>query len=210
MVLFEGAHGSLLDTLYGTYPFVTSSSTLSAGVAAGAGIGATRIDYALGVVKAYTTRVGAGPLPTAFSDAEAALFMNHIKAREVGTTTGRQRRMGWLDICCLRLAIRLNGIDGLAVTKLDILDGLEEIKICTGYQLGEKRIEEPPALVDDLEQVEPIYELMPGWKASTRDIKTWKELPLNAQYYLDRIASLTRVPIQLVSVGPERERTILK
>lgn len=149
-VLFEGAHGTLLDINFGTYPFVTSSNTISAGVATGAGIGASRIDHSIGVVKAYTTRVGAGPLPTALSAEDQKLFMDNVAAREIGTTTGRNRRMGWFDACLVRFAIRLNGIDSLAITKLDILDSLDTIKICTGYRLNGEVLSSPPPIVEDL------------------------------------------------------------
>lgn len=207
-IVFEGAHGTLLDILYGTYPFVTSSNTLSSGVATGIGVGAHRIDHVLGIVKAYTTRVGAGPFPTAFTDQEQAQFMGHSAARELGTTTGRQRKMGWLDLCLLRLAVRMNGVDSLAITKMDILDGVEQIKMCVGYRLNGKTIEEPPVLTEDFNLLEPIYEVIPGWKASTREAKRWEDLPLEARNYLDCIQTLLQVPVSLVSVGPEREKTL--
>lgn len=207
-VVFEGAHGTLLDILYGTYPFVTSSNTLSSGVATGIGVGAHQIDHVLGVMKAYTTRVGAGPFPTALSVDEQSKFMSHTEARELGTTTGRQRRMGWLDLCLLRLAVRMNGVDSLAVTKLDVLDQLEQIKLCVGYQFHGKIIEEPPVLIEDFVSLEPVYEVMPGWKSSTRQAKQWEDLPQAARNYLERIQSFLQVPLSLLSVGPERERTL--
>lgn len=207
-VLFEGAHGTLLDINYGTYPFVTSSSTLSSGVAMGAGVGASRIDHTIGVVKAYTTRVGAGPLPTALSAEDQKLFMDNVSAREIGTTTGRNRRMGWFDAALVRFALRLNGADSLAITKLDILDSLSEIKICTGYRLDGKLIGSLPPIVEDLERVEPVYETLPGWKCSTKDLTTLQQLPENARGYIKRIEELVGVPIHIVSLGPERHRTI--
>ncbi len=207
-VLFEGAHGTLLDINYGSYPFVTSSSTLSAGVAAGAGAGPSRIDHTVGVVKAYTTRVGGGPLPTAFDEQEQKLFMDHVAAREIGTTTGRNRRMGWFDAPLVRFAARLNGADSLAIMKLDILDSLDSIKICTGYRFQGKLLQVPPPMVEDLEQVEPVYEELAGWKTSTREISSFDQLPPNAQRYLSRIQELIGAPICLVSLGPERHRTI--
>lgn len=208
-VLFEGAHGALLDGTFGTYPFVTSSYTMASGVSVGAGIGPTRIGHTIGVVKAYTTRVGSGPLPSALDSDEELLFMDHKAAREIGTTTGRKRRMGWFDVCLVRFAAQLSGLDSLAVMKLDILDDLEEIKICTGYRLHQEYLDVPPPTTEALEQVEPIYETLPGWKRSTRDIASWEELPQEARAYLDRIVELVGVPISLISVGPERHRTIL-
>lgn len=207
-VLFEGAHGTLLDINYGTYPFVTSSSTLSSGVANGAGVGASRIDHTIGVVKAYTTRVGAGPLPTALGQEDQKLFMDNAAAREIGTTTGRNRRMGWFDAALVRFAARLNGADSLAITKLDVLDALETIKICTGYRLDGKEMRSPPPVVEDLDRVEPIYETVPGWKTSTKDVRNFGQLPVNARRYIERIQELVGVPIHIVSTGPERHRTI--
>ncbi len=207
-VLFEGAHGTLLDINYGTYPFVTSSSTLSSGVANGAGVGASRIDHTVGVVKAYTTRVGAGPLPTALDQADQKLFMDNVAAREIGTTTGRNRRMGWFDAALVRFAVRLNGVDSLAITKLDILDSLDTIKICTGYRLDGKVLQTPPPILEDLERVEPIYEILPGWKTSTKDVSAYELLPVNARRYIERIQELVEAPIHIVSMGPERHRTI--
>lgn len=207
-VLFEGAHGTFLDTTFGTYPFVTSSSTLSAGVAAGAGVGPTRIGHVLGVVKAYTTRVGNGPLPSALSESDSVHFLDNITAREVGTTTGRNRRLGWFDAPLIRHAIHLNGVDSMAIMKLDILDQLPEIKICVAYQYKGKRIETPPALTADWVDVEPIYEVMPGWKSSTASITSMNDLPANAKKYLKRLEELCDCPISLVSLGPERHKTI--
>lgn len=207
-VLFEGAHGTLLDINFGTYPFVTSSSTISSGVSCGAGIGPSRIDHTLGVVKAYTTRVGAGPLPTALSEEEQKLFLDNVTAREVGTTTGRNRRMGWFDACLVRFAASLNGMDSLALTKLDVLDSLNEIKICTGYRLDGKWLDIPPPVVEDLERVEPIYETLPGWNSSTKNLTSFDQLPENAVAYVNRICELVNTPLSVLSLGPERERTL--
>lgn len=207
-VLFEGAHGTFLDTTFGTYPFVTSSSTIASGVTAGAGIGPSRIDHVIGVVKAYTTRVGAGPLPSALTDEEMGLFADHLKMREIGTTTGRKRRIGWFDAPLIRRAALLNGMDSIALTKLDILDSLKEIKLCIGYRLNGKLLESFPSLVEDLERVEPIYEVMTGWQTPTQGIKSWDEFPENAKKYMQRIAHLVGVPLSVISVGPGREETI--
>jgi adenylosuccinate synthase len=207
-VLFEGAHGSLLDINFGTYPFVTSSNTISSGVSCGAGIGPSRIDHTLGVVKAYTTRVGAGPLPTALTENEQKMFLNHAAAREVGTTTGRNRRMGWFDACLVRFTRDLNGIDSIALTKLDVLDSLKEIKICTGYLLDGKRLDTPPPVIEDLERAEPIYEVLPGWESSTKHITSIDQLPKAAAAYIDRICELVDAPLSILSLGPEREKTL--
>jgi adenylosuccinate synthase len=207
-VLFEGAHGTLLDLTFGTYPYVTSSSTISSGVSAGAGIGPSRIDHTLGVVKAYTTRVGGGPLPSALTEREQNLFLDHAAAREIGTTTGRKRRMGWFDACLVRHAACLNGMDSLALTKLDVLDSLKEIKICTGYRLRGQLLDFPPPLIEDLEKVEPIYETMPGWNQSTRDLISYDQLPSEAVRYIHRICELVDTPLSILSLGPEREKTV--
>lgn len=207
-VLFEGAHGSMLDWVFGTAPFVTSSLTTAAGVCAGAGVGPTEIDEVIGVLKAYTTRVGAGPLPTALSEEEKEYFMKCEEAREVGTTTGRKRRLAWLDGPMAKFAIRLSGVDQLAVTKLDVLDHLSEIKICTGYRLNGATLQIPPMLIEDLEKVEPIYETLPGWQQPTTGAQSLKDLPFAARQYLDRIAQLCEVPIGIVSVGPDRAQTL--
>lgn len=203
-ILFEGAQGSLLDITFGTYPFVTSSCTLAGGVSAGLGFGPSKIDRVIGVTKAYTTRVGNGPLPTELSVDEMAQFPDHSASREVGTTTGRKRRMGWFDAFLLRHTICLNGIDTLALTKLDILDDLDEIKICTGY----KHCKTFPATLEDLSRAEPVYELHEGWKRSTREIRVYNDLPNLAKAYIRRIEELCEVNISLVSVGPEREKTL--
>ncbi len=209
-ILFEGAQGALLDVTFGTYPFVTSSCTLSGGVTAGLGFGPSRIDHVLGATKAYTTRVGNGPFPTELTEDELKLFPDHTKSREIGTTTGRKRRMGWLDVVILRSTICWNGADSLALMKLDILDTLDEIKICIGYKLHGKMIESFPASLEDLKHVTPVYESHPGWKCSTEDVKNFDALPSEAKHYIKRIETLLQVPISIVSVGPERERTIWK
>lgn len=203
-ILFEGAQGALLDITFGTYPYVTSSCTLAGGVAAGLGLGPTKIGHTIGVAKVYTTRVGKGPLPTELSEAEMALFPDHTASREVGTTTGRKRRIGWLDAFLLKHTVCLNGIDSLALTKLDILDDLEEIKICVGY----KHCRHYPATQDELAKAIPIYETHPGWKSPTGNCKIYNDLPPNAKAYIRRIEELCDIPFSIVSVGPDREKTI--
>lgn len=206
-VLFEGAQGTFLDNTHGTYPFVTSSSTLAAGICVGAGVGPSAIGHVLGVLKAYTTRVGNGPLPTELKGDE--LFLDHIQAREYGTTTGRKRRIGWFDAVIARTGVRMNGVQSLALTKIDILDSCDEIKICTGYRVGDKTFKYTPTLIQELEKVEPIYETVPGWKTSTSKIKDPSELPQEARNYLKRIEHLCAVPISILSLGPARESTII-
>lgn len=203
-ILFEGAQGTLLDVTFGTYPYVTSSCTLSGGFSAGLGFGPTRVGKTIGVVKAYTTRVGNGPFPTELSEQEMRAFPDHTTSREVGTTTGRKRRMGWFDAFMIRHTQCLNAVDSLAIMKLDILDALDEIKICTGY----KKCKFFPADSEDLSLAVPIYESHPGWKEPTSDIRVYDDLPSKAKAYLRRLEELCEVPIGLVSVGPDRERTI--
>jgi len=210
VVLFEGAHGTFLDVTFGSYPFVTSSSTLSSGIATGSGIGPSRIHKTIGVVKAYTTRVGQGPLPTALVQEEEKGFPTHSEAREIGTTTGRKRRLGWFDACLVKRAIELNGVDQLALMKLDILDSLKKIKICTGYRLEKEILKSPPALLHELERVEPIYEELDGWDTPTKNIERRKDLPKKARVYLDRLEELSECPIKLISLGPERNSTIIE
>lgn len=206
-VLFEGAQGTFLDISLGTYPFVTSSNTIAGGICAGAGVGPTRIDHTIGVIKAYTTRVGNGPLPTEVQEDES--FLDHHQAREFGTTTGRKRRIGWFDAVLARTAVRLNGIDSIALTKLDILDNLESIKICVGYQIHGIRLDHMPCLTEDLEKIVPIYETVPGWKKTTSHIDNYNDLPENAKKYLAKITHLCGAPISMISLGPQRERTII-
>ena len=206
-ILFEGAQGTFLDITSGTYPFVTSSNTVSAGICVGAEIGPSHIDHTLGVVKAYTTRVGNGPLPTEVEEGE--VFLNHHNAREYGTTTQRKRRIGWFDGVLAKTAVRINGLNSIAVTKLDVLDNLASIKVCVGYQINGKRENHVPSLADDLLKTKPIYETLPGWKSSTAGITRYNELPIEACQYLDKIEEICGVPISMISVGPKREQTIL-
>jgi adenylosuccinate synthase len=210
-VLFEGAHGVLLDLDHGTYPFVTSSSTTAGGACTGCGIGPTYIDTVIGIVKAYATRVGNGPFPTELDDAVG----QHLReaGAEFGSTTGRARRCGWLDIPALRLTIRLSGIKALALTKLDVLDGLETLKLCTHYRLGGQLLDEMPLDPDDLAVVEPVYESLPGWaarKPGSAPVTSEDQLPETARRYLARISELVGVPLALISVGPGRNETITK
>ncbi len=207
-VLFEGAQGAMLDGTFGSYPFVTSSSTLSGGSLAGAGLGPKGVGRVLGVAKAYATRVGQGPFPTELSAEEYKRFPGHVESREIGVTTGRKRRLGWLDLYALRHAVLLNGADGLALTKLDILDHLEEILICVGYRISGKELSSFPASVEEWESAEPVYEALAGWKEPTGAVRRKKDLPNRAQIFLDRIEEFCRCPIALVSVGPSREQTI--
>jgi adenylosuccinate synthase len=207
-ILFEGAQGALLDVTFGTYPYVTSSCTLSGGIAAGLGFGPSRMNHVIGVAKAYTTRVGNGPFPTELNPDEYTRFPGHVESREIGTTTGRKRRMGWLDIPILLATKRWNGVDSLAVMKLDILDGLEEVKICIGYELNGKMTTSFPPTIEVLSKVKPVYEIHSGWKCSTRNCNIYDELPHQAKKYLRRIEQLLSLPISLISIGPEREKTL--
>ncbi len=202
-VLMEGAQGTMLDIDVGTYPFVTSSSPSAGGAPQGAGIGPSRIDEVLGVVKAYTSRVGAGPFPAELLDATGDWIRD--KGQEYGTTTGRPRRCGWLDVVALRYAARINGFTGLAITRLDILSGLPEIKICVGYRLPDGTVtQDYPVDTDVLGQVEAVHETWPGWEATFSSARRWDDLPANAQAYCQRISALLDVPIYFVSVGAER------
>jgi adenylosuccinate synthase len=205
-VLLEGAQGAMLDVDHGTYPFVTSSTTTAAGAATGSGIGPTVIDEVLGVVKAYTTRVGSGPLPTEIEPP----FGDQLRelGGEYGATTGRPRRCGWFDAVVVRYAAQVNGLTGLAMTKLDVLDTLDEVKICTGYRVGDVDHEFFPYDLALLDRATPIYETMPGWNEPTTAVRSYHELPLRARQYLERIQSLTGVRIAYVSVGTKREQII--
>jgi adenylosuccinate synthase len=205
-ILLEGAQGSLLDLDHGTYPFVTSSSTTAGGAAVGAGIGPTSIDGVLGVVKAYTTRVGNGPLPSAAAPADDERLRK--EGGEFGAVTGRPRRCGWFDATVVRYAVRVNGLTGLAVTKLDVLDDFEKIPVCTGYELDGRRCEEFPDEVDLLERVKPVYEVLEGWRASTSAARRLDELPSAARAYLARLEALAETPIRYVSVGTRRDQII--
>lgn len=206
-ILMEGAQGTFLDITSGTYPFVTSSNTSAAGICSGAEVGPTRITHTLGVFKAYTTRVGNGPFPTEVPDAEC--FLDHHKAREFGTTTGRKRRTGWFDAVLAQAAIRYNGIDSMALTKLDILDQLESIKICTGYHIDGKAILGLPVTPEEWQKVVPQYETLPGWKQSTEQIKSIEDLPENAQRYIKRLEELCGISLSILSIGPARDQTVI-
>ena len=205
-VLFEGAQGSLLDVDHGTYPFVTSSSTTSGGAATGVGVAPTLIQGVLGVVKAYTTRVGNGPLPTELSEPLASRVRE--LGNEFGATTGRARRCGWFDAVVVRYAARINGLTDLAVTKLDVLDTLDELQLCTGYEVGGEVLTEFPGDLTALEDVRPRYERFEGWRSSTADARTKEQLPAAARRYLDRIEELVEAPITYVSVGTRRDQII--
>ncbi|MEP6691363.1 MAG: adenylosuccinate synthase [Gemmatimonadaceae bacterium] len=205
-ILLEGAQGSLLDVDHGTYPFVTSSATTSGGAATGAGIAPTHIDAVLGVVKAYTTRVGTGPLPTEFDEPLASEVRR--LGNEFGATTGRPRRCGWYDAVVVRYAARVNGLTGLAVTKLDVLDTMEKVAICTGYEIGGEVYEEFPGDLIALEGATQVYEWVDGWRTRTADARSMADLPANARRYLDRITELARTPIAYVSVGTRRDQII--
>jgi adenylosuccinate synthase len=206
-ILFEGAQGTHLDIDHGTYPFVTSSNTLAGNACCGAGIGPTQIDGVIGMVKAYTTRVGAGPFPTELLDAIGDRIQK-IGA-EFGATTGRRRRCGWLDTVVVRNSARLNGLTGLAITKLDVLTGIDPLKICTAYQYNNTRFTEFPSPLNILEGCEPVFEKLPGWSEDISDARTLDDLPENAKTYLKRIEELTNTPIQIVSIGPGREATVV-
>ncbi len=206
-ILFEGAQGAMLDVDHGTYPYVTSSNTLAGAAAAGAGIGAGTIDYVLGITKAYTTRVGEGPFPTELSD-ETGRRLGE-RGREFGTVTGRKRRCGWFDAVLVRQAVRLGGIDGVALTKLDVLDGFESIDVCVGYRLDGEKLDSLPAAPGSQRRVAPIYETFEGWNATTRGARNWAALPATAIKYIRRIEELIDAPVALLSTSPEREDTIL-
>jgi len=207
-ILFEGAQGTFLDIDHGTYPFVTSSNTVAAAASTGTGIGPRNLDYILGIVKAYTTRVGAGPFPTELFD-DQGQHLARVGA-EFGATTGRPRRCGWFDAVALRRSIINSSVSGLCVTKLDVLDELETIQICVGYEIDGEPIAGLPVLVDRFAEVEPIYEEWPGWQTSTVGITAYGELPAKARNYLARIEELAGVPLDIISTGPDREQTIIK
>ncbi len=207
-ILFEGAQGTFLDIDHGTYPFVTSSNTVAAAASTGTGVGPRNLDYILGIVKAYTTRVGAGPFPTELFDDTGAHIAN--VGAEFGATTGRPRRCGWFDAVALRRSIVNSSVSGLCVTKLDVLDDLETIQICVGYQVDGESIPGVPVIVDRFADVEPVYEEHPGWQASTVGITDYDSLPEAARSYLARIEELAGVPVDIISTGPDREQTIIK
>ncbi|MGE0626421.1 MAG: adenylosuccinate synthase [Hyphomicrobiaceae bacterium] len=206
-ILFEGAQGVLLDIDHGTYPFVTSSNTVAAQAAIGSGMGPGHIGYVLGIAKAYTTRVGAGPFPTELDDEIGERIGE--RGHEFGTVTGRKRRCGWFDACLVRQVAKVSGIDGIALTKLDVLDGLAEINVCTGYILDGERIDRLPAGHNAQARVKPIYETFTGWKQSTQGARSWAELPAEAVKYVRTIEELIERPVTLLSTSPEREDTIL-
>ncbi|ODP98953.1 MULTISPECIES: adenylosuccinate synthase [Salinivibrio] len=208
-IMFEGAQGTLLDIDHGTYPYVTSSNTTAGGVAAGSGFGPRHLGYILGIAKAYCTRVGAGPFPTELDD-EIGMHLG-TKGAEFGATTGRKRRCGWFDAVAMRRAVQINSVSGFCLTKLDVMDGLEEIKICTGYKMADgSTVEVSPLAADAYENIEPIYESMPGWSENTFGVKSLDELPQAALDYIKRIEELTGVPIDIISTGPDRNETIIK
>lgn len=206
-ILFEGAQGAMLDVDHGTYPFVTSSNTVAGQAAAGSGIGPRAMDYVLGITKAYTTRVGSGPFPTELED-EIGQRLGE-RGHEFGTVTGRRRRCGWFDAVMVRQAAKAGGIDGIALTKLDVLDGLETLKVCVGYSIDGERIDYLPALSSSQSKVEPIYEELEGWSESTQGARSWAELPATAVKYIRRVEELIEVPVALLSTSPERDDTIL-
>jgi adenylosuccinate synthase len=206
-ILFEAAQGAFLDIDHGTYPYVTSSNTTAGAVAAGSGFGPRYLDYVLGVTKAYTTRVGSGPMPTELND-DIGLWLRD-KGREVGTVTGRIRRCGWLDLALLRKSIEINSITGICLTKLDVLDGLETVRLCTGYRLNGEVLPTPPIDTYAFAQCEPIYEDLPGWKESTKSATKAEQLPANAKRYIERIQEIVGVSIDILSTGPDRVETVI-
>jgi len=206
-ILFEGAQGVLLDVDHGTYPFVTSSNTVSGTAAAGSGLGPSAAGFVLGIVKAYTTRVGSGPFPTELED-ETGQRLGE-RGHEFGTVTGRKRRCGWFDAVIVRQSCAVSGVTGIALTKLDVLDGFDTIKICTGYRLNGKVYDYLPAHAADQAAVEPIYEEMPGWQETTAGARSWADLPAQAIKYISRVQELIETPVALVSTSPQREDTIL-
>ena len=210
-ILFEGAQGTLLDIDHGTYPYVTSSNCVAGNAAAGAGVGPNMLHYVLGITKAYTTRVGSGPFPTELSMSEPGTVGHHLSSvgQERGTVTGRPRRCGWLDAALLKRSVIINGLSGLCITKLDVLDGLAEIKVCVGYKLHGKHIDILPLDADDIAACEPIYDTFEGWSETTFGITEWDRLPLNARRYLERVRDLIGAPIDMVSTGPDRVHTIV-
>ncbi len=205
-VIVEAAQGTMLDLDYGTYPYVTSTSPTAAGACQGAGIGPTQVDRVIGVFKAYTTRVGAGPFPTELHDEVGQLLRE--RGREYGTTTGRPRRVGWFDAVAARYTARLNGMTEAALTKLDMLDPLPEIRICTGYRLGNQTLSAPPARLDLYEAVEPVYETLPGWRSDTSSATSFADLPPAARRYIERIEELIGVPITMIGIGPARRQIV--
>jgi adenylosuccinate synthase len=208
-LLFEGAQGSLLDVDHGTYPYVTSSNCVAGNAAAGAGVGPGMLHYVLGITKAYTTRVGSGPFPAELPTDQGVGKHLATVGHEFGTVTGRARRCGWFDAALLKRSVQINGVSGVCLTKLDVLDGIESLKICTGYKIGDKTVDIFPVGAEDAARCEPIYEEMPGWKESTVGVKSMEGLPANALAYVKRLEALIGAPIAMVSTGPDREETIV-
>ena len=210
-ILFEGAQGTLLDIDHGTYPYVTSSNCVAGNAAAGAGVGPGLLHYILGITKAYTTRVGSGPFPTELDIYAAGTVGHHLSTvgQERGVVTGRMRRCGWLDAAALKRSIIINGISGLCITKLDVLDGLTEIKVCVGYKLNGADVDILPLDADDINACEPVFETLPGWSESSFGVTDWAALPVNARAYLQRVQDLIGAPIDMVSTGPDRDHTIV-
>jgi len=206
-VLFEGAQAVMLDVDHGTYPFVTSSNTVAGNAAAGSGVGPKQIGYVLGIAKAYTTRVGSGPFPTELQDATGRLLGE--RGREFGTVTGRPRRCGWFDACMVRQAVKVGGIEGLVLTKLDVLDGMQELLVCTGYRIDGDVVKRLPASIAAQEKAQPIYEVLAGWPGSTRGARSYAELPAEAVKYVRRIEELVEAPVVLLSTSPDRDDTIM-
>ncbi|MCO4862474.1 adenylosuccinate synthase [Cupriavidus sp. WGlv3] len=214
-LMFEGAQGTLLDVDHGTYPFVTSSNCVAGAAAAGAGVGPGRLNYILGITKAYCTRVGAGPFPSELYDNDNPSRQDAVGVRlanvgkEFGSVTGRPRRTGWLDAAALKRSVQINGVSGLCMTKLDVLDGLESIKLCVGYTLDGSTVDILPRGSDAVARCEPVYEEFPGWNESTFGVKTWDALPEQARVYLKRVEEVVGIPIDMISTGPDRDETIL-
>lgn len=208
LMMFEGAQGTLLDIDHGSYPYVTSSNTTAGGVATGSGMGPRHVDYVLGIMKAYSTRVGAGPFPTELFD-ETGEFLCE-KGNEFGATTGRRRRTGWLDAVAIRRAIQINSLSGFCMTKLDVLDGLKEVKVCVAYEMPDgRRVETTPLAADSWEGIKPIYEVMPGWSESTFGVTEYDKLPEAARNYIKRVEALTGAPVDIISTGPDRRETMI-
>lgn len=210
-LLFEGAQGSLLDIDHGTYPYVTSSNCVAGNACSGAGVGPDMLHYVLGITKAYCTRVGSGPFPSELDLTQPGSVGYHLSnvGAEKGVTTGRLRRCGWFDVALLKRSCQINGITGICITKLDVLDGLKELKLCVGYELDGKKIDMLPMGADEIERCTPIYETLEGWSESTVGVTEYEDLPINARLYLERIQSLVGVPIDIVSTGPDRKETVL-
>jgi len=206
-ILFEGAQGAMLDVDHGTYPYVTSSNTVSGNAATGSGMGPGAVGYVLGITKAYTTRVGSGPFPTEQLNADGERLGE--RGREFGTVTGRKRRCGWFDAVMVRQAVKVGGINGIALTKLDVLDGFPELKVCVGYRFEGRELNHFPAGQSAQAGVEPVYETMPGWNESTQGARSWADLPATAVKYIRRIEELIETPVAMVSTSPERDDTIL-